>query len=452
MTIYNVSMKKLIAFFFLTMITSGFTLGCTSVEQDNQSVFIETVASTSQISSQPPAATMAPTFTAVPFIIPPIDFSTDAVFCAEQSESSDFITTCSQDGLSISQSPDRRKTNSLFRKEIPISTESFSLSGSMTSQPARMDRLDQNQFGFYFTTTNDRTFAVKVEGQFFKFEEWVITEDVRIADAFNKTYSPALSSAGRKNNLNLICIFERCDLYNNDALIGRSPYEIQGKITSVGFFTASNWDQEFGNVLLESFSVKPLSTTSPDTLPFFLNDTLTQDNGTFSQMGLSGAFSEFEEDGFHFSPVIPYGYYAAKAGPSLASVSVSASISMTFNPETQGTQYAGVVCRSSYDGRYLAVLRVDGTYTIYRDTLRYPFSLLAKGNIPDIQAGRSVNTIRLDCIKNTISLYINDNQVISFEDDRYGIRFGRAGLITKAGGAPYSGAIIFSDLAIEEVR
>ena len=315
-----------------------------------------------------------------------------------------------------------------------------------------MDRLDQNQFGFYFTTTSGKTYALRVEGQYFNFEEWTITDNVELVDTFNKTYAPALNSAGRKNNVHLVCDIESCDLFGNDVLIGRSPFGTQGNIKTLGFFTASDWDQEFGSVILESLMATELSTIRPETQAFILNDDLTKDNGTFSQMGLSGAFCEFEEDGFHFSPVIPYGYYAAKSGPSLADVSVKALVSMEFNPSVKATQYAGVVCRSSLDGMFTAVLRADATYTIYQDSDQRPFSLLAKGKIEELQAGRADIAIRLDCIEDTISLYINNIQVESFKSSRYGIRFGRAGLFTKAGGAPNSDAIIFRDFSIKEIR
>ena len=446
-------MKTFFRSFFLIVIGSGLILGCSPAKQDAQTDSFGNIQPTTIVPTQLPKIVAEPTPTEVPYIIPPINFSTDMFLCAEENPGSDFLVTCSDSGLTVSQSPDRRKTDSIIRREIPISSERFSLSAEVVSQPANMDRLDQNQIGFYFTTINGKTFTVRVEGQYFNFEEWEITDGIKLADSFNKTFAPALNSAGRKNVFNYVCNVDfGCDLYGNDVLIGRSPYQFQDKITSLGFFTASNWDQQFGNILLNSFSVKENSSIGLGTQAFTLKDDLTLDNGTFSQMGLSGAFSEIEEDGFHFSPVIPYGFYAAKSGPSLSNVSISSLVSMEFSPGIQGTQYAGVVCRSSFDGRYIAIMRVDGTYTIYRDTLRYPFSLLAKGKIAEIQAGRSVNSLRLDCIDNTISLYINDKQVESFQDTRHGIRFGRAGLITKAGGAPYSNAIIFSDFEIEEIR
>ena len=445
-------MNKCILFFLLITLGAGAFLGCTSTEQELQSASMVTIEPMEVISTQPAEATALPTPIEIPFLIPSLDLSADTVFCADEPSGSPFFLSCSEGGLSVSQSQDRRKIDSMLRREIALSSDGFSLSADIISQPAKMDRLDQNQFGFYFTTTSGKTYALRVKGQYFNFEEWTITDDIKLENSFNTTYAPALNSAGRKNNVRLICGRERCDLFGNDVLIGRSPFGTQAGIKALGYFTASNWDQEFGSIILESLSATELSSTRPETQAFILNDDLTKDNGTFSQMGLSGAFNEFEEDGFHFSPVIPFGYYAAKSGPSLADVSVRASVNMEFIPNVKATQYAGVVCRSSLDGMYLAVLRADATYTIYRDSIQRPFSLLAKGEIEGIQAGRADIAIRLDCIEDTISLYINNIQAASFTDSRYGVRFGRAGIFTKAGGAPYSDAIIFRDFSIEEIR
>mgnify|MGYP007064306130 FL=1 len=102
---------------------------------------------------------------------------------------------------------------------------------------------------------------------------------------------------------------------------------------------------------IENLAIEALPADRPESQTFNLADDLKADHGTFSMMGLSGAFSDFEADGFHFSPVIPYGYYAAKAGPALRDVSVSATIEMDFSPGVPATQYGGVICRDSKIGR-----------------------------------------------------------------------------------------------------
>jgi hypothetical protein len=46
---------------------------------------------------------------------------------------------------------------------------------------------------------------------------------------------------------------------------------------------------------------------------------------------------------------------------------------------------------------------------------------------------------------------VDGEQIKSFTDTRYGIRYGRSGLFTKAGGGAWSGAIVFRDLVIKEI-
>ena len=148
--------------------------------------------------------------------------------------------------------------------------------------------------------------------------------------------------------------------------------------------------------------------------------------------------------------MIPYGYYSAKADPALADASISAVVNMDMVPGEKATQYAGLICRSSFDGKYIAILRVNGSYTIYRDAVRRPFALLTKGEVEGIQPGRADTKLRLDCVGDNISLYINDMLMESLTDIKFGLRYGRTGLFTKAGGGAHSDAVIFSDFSIEE--
>ena len=69
---------------------------------------------------------------------------------------------------------------------------------------------------------------------------------------------------------------------------------------------------------------------------------------------MSGAFNEYDTEGFHFSPVIPYGYYGAKSGPALQDMEISAKVKMEIDPDKPGSQYGGLICRSSRDGMYMA--------------------------------------------------------------------------------------------------
>lgn len=99
-----------------------------------------------------------------------------------------------------------------------------------------------------------------------------------------------------------------------------------------------------------------------------------------------------------------------------------------------------------------AVIRVDGTYTVFRDTPQRPMAVLARKSSKEILPGLSENQLRLDCKGNLIDFYINGIKVESLDDTRYSVRFGRAGLYTKSGGAPDPDAIVFSNFSIKEIR
>ena len=445
-------MNKSYMFFISIIVGIGIFSSCTPAGQPIQPESVNTLEPIESTPSQGADEIIIPTPTELPYLIRPLDFSKDGAFCAEEPDNSPFSLSCAEDGLTVSQTESRRKTDIYLLREEPLTSERFSLTADINSQPFDMDVLDQNQFGFYFTKPSGNSYALRVQGQYINFEEWEITDSIEVVDAYDRTYAPALYSPGRTNNYRLTCGWDFCKLFANDTLVAHSPFGTGDGISTLGFFTASAWDQQFGSITLKSLNAVELSGNLPELQHFYLLDDLSDDHGTFSQTGLSGAFSEFEEDGFHFSPVIPYGYYAAKADPSLADVSVTVVVNMEIDPGVKATRYAGVVCRSSLEGKYIAVLRADGTYTIFRDTIKRPFALLAQDQIEGIQSGRSDNAIRLDCVGDTISLYINSTLVESFTDNRYGVRYGRTGLFTKAGGAPYSDAIVFSDFSIEEIR
>jgi len=100
----------------------------------------------------------------------------------------------------------------------------------------------------------------------------------------------------------------------------------------------------------------------------------------------------------------------------------------------------------------MAVIRADGTYSIFRDTPQRPFALLAERKSDTILTGVTDNVLKLECIGNQINFYVNGTQVEALTDSRYGLQFGRSGLFTKAGGEPSPDAIIFKDLVIKEIR
>lgn len=370
----------------------------------------------------------------------------------DQRDDNLFFTSCSEGRLIITQSTKRRRLDIFRNQDVAFESDSLSIEAEIISTPAAGQPLDHNQYGIYFIDQNGAYRALRISGQYFNFENWSLGDELQIEDRYNRVYSPYLKPFGQSNYLKLVCTEETCDLYINTELAGRIPEGSADGVSRVGLFAASDWDHAFGRVDFTGFQFKTISSGLPSTKTFSLVDDLKTDNGTFSGMGLSGAFSEYEADGFHFSPVVPFNFYSTKTGPSLADVSVEVSVKMEIKLGVSGSQFAGVVCRSSQEGMVAAVIRVDGTYTVFRDTPQKPLSVLAKKASNVIVPGLSTNHLRLDCQDSQLDFYINGTLMESLADTRFGVRFGRAGLYTKSGSSPDPDAIIFSNFSITELR
>ena len=99
-------------------------------------------------------------------------------------------------------------------------------------------------------------------------------------------------------------------------MAGRISEGIDG-VAQAGIFTAEDWDYNFGRVTFEGFDVNVIDPNRTESQTFTLKDDLTANHGTFSDLGLAGAFNAYSSDGFHFSPIVPFNFYSARTGPSL---------------------------------------------------------------------------------------------------------------------------------------
>ena len=380
------------------------------------------------------------------------DFESSSSLCKSETAASAFITNCSDNRLTINQSIGRRKVDILVMKELPSQLKSFSLEIETISASGEKAKSDQNNYGFYFIDEGGQYHALRLTAQYFNFETWSKNGEINIEEKTNLAFSPLIKSASQSNTLRLDCSATGCDFFANGNLAGRSPVGISDKAKAVGLFARSDWDQHFGQVEFKKLRVFSLGGDPLNTQLYSMEDPLTSGGQIFAGTGLSGAFNQYEADGFHFSPVIPFGYYGVKGGPALGDMSARVSLNMEISPGVSGSRYAGLVCRSSQEGMVMAVIRADGTYSIYRDTPKQPFALLAQKTSDTILPGLAENKLRLDCIGDQIKFYINEALVESLTDTRYGLRFGRAGLFTKAGGIPDPDAVIFRDFSITEIR
>ena len=381
------------------------------------------------------------------------DISADySSLCQSEISTSAFTLACEGNTISILENKNRRETDiSLFR-EYEMAASQFSLEADIISTTAEDAENDQNTYGFYFVDEENRFQAVRIQDIYYNFESGIKTAELEVKEQLEQSYSPYILSSGQVNHWNLICSQKVCELYANGNLISRLQITTSGRIQSVGFFTASAKDELFGDVIIRDLVICPNDALLEDASFSLKYDLKSGGQELFAHTGFSGAFHDYEEDGFHFSPVVAYNYYAAKTDPSMENVEVSAAVKMDIDPGQSGSQFGGLICRASQAGMYMAVIGVDGTYSIYRNTPDQPFVLLAENTSKAILTGTEENELRLVCSGEEISFYINEQLAASVTDSRDGLSFGRSGLTTKAGGDPQSDAIVFSDFAIREIE
>ena len=436
---------------FISLLITALLAACAPAGGDAAGTAAPAIEAAEPIQAAPTSAILL-TATPIPGLLPQDAFGTGSNFCQPEISGSPFTLACDQGSLSVTQAENRRKVDALLLRGQDVDATQFNLEADVTSLAHVDVKADQNAYGFYFLDDDGFYKAVRVQGQYFNFETWNTGAAPEVETQLDSSFSPALKYTGQENHLRLACTQEACELFANETLVGRWQSGISGRVRSVGLFSASAWDELFGQVNFRSLTLSDMDAAMPIFSDFTLRDDLTADNGVFSATGMSGAFSAYDADGFHFSPVIPFGYYSAKSGPALQNVDVRATVTMDIDPESSGSQYAGLVCRSSRAGAYMAVIGVDGSYSIYRDTPAKPFSLLAEKRSDAIMSGaKAANALRLECSGDTIDFYINEQLVESLTDSRYLLNYGRAGITTKAGGEPNEDAIIFRDLSIEEI-
>jgi len=372
------------------------------------------------------------------------------LFSIQSDSASPFQVACQQYTAEISCLADESQDQPVSAYwGFPLATDRFILEANITSLIPKGQAKDMNQYGFFFMDDENVVHKWQMESGFYQLTEEILGDDEEQFPILNTSFSPSIQLANRMNQFRLVCQSMGCEYWVNSELIAKTNTSTPPSVKHIGFFSQKQKDEFFGSIRIENIRVSiPLNA---ELLPkkFSLVDDLRSDKGTFNNIGLSGAFRNYEEDGFHFSPVVPYGYYGVKTQPAMQNMSISAKVKL--NPEhSSQSMYGGLTCRASQDGMYIAVIRNTGKYSIFRDNVKDPLTLIAQNYSDAVQIDGTPNHLQLDCKGNTIRFYINGILVGSIEDDS-NLQFGRAGFFTKAGQNPHEDAIVFSDFSLEEL-
>jgi len=365
---------------------------------------------------------------------------------------------CTNGKFTFSTAPGAKENDKYLRITEPIQpATAFTVEADLVSRGVQGNP-DQNNYGFILGIDTTHTYTLRFKGQYYRFEKNLLKKNYLMADAeiyvnknWNWNYSPSFKPAGNTNHIQLICGGGFCILNINQSLAARFNLDQEINISSLALFAEVGYYKPFGSVEVDNLHIYLPPDNTAIQSAYTFSDALLSDKGTFPKTGLSGAYNRYQADGFHFSAVISFGYYGVKTDPALGNVSISASV--VLKPDNiNSSMYAGLVCRSSVEGMYFAIIRENGYFSIFRDNPTRGLFMLTQAKSREILTGGAANQLRLDCVGSTITFYINSKKVASLQDDTFKLVFGRSGFFTKAGKNPDVSAITFSNLEIKEVR
>jgi hypothetical protein len=102
-------------------------------------------------------------------------------------------------------------------------------------------------------------------------------------------------------------------------------------------------------------------------------------------------------------------------------------------PESRNTINVTLLCRFSDDGFYQAIITNDGRYVIYAyDFNTQKGDVLFEASSLAINQGKGKNEYGLQCKGNTITLFINGQEVKTVEENKLGLQEGFVGIYVGA--------------------
>ncbi|MCC6189991.1 MAG: hypothetical protein IT318_13230, partial [Anaerolineales bacterium] len=97
-------------------------------------------------------------------------------------------------------------------------------------------------------------------------------------------------------------------------------------------------------------------------------------------------------------------------------VEIAVAASTVAGPNTNNVS---LVCRYSEDGWYEGAITSGGYWYLYKFTLQAGYVELATGGSFAINLKRATNQLRMACVGETVTLYVNDTELGSVVDDEF---------------------------------
>ena len=181
-----------------------------------------------------------------------------------------------------------------------------------------------------------------------------------------------------------------------------------------------------------------LAKTQPPTNAILQDDFSNPNSGWAQGQNANGSVT-YANGGYRFYVSQPHKALVA-SHPKLANLTdtrVEVDATKASGPDDN---FFGVACRLKDNGNfYAAEISSDGTVAGLGDfvllkTKNGQPTILAVGGASEIHTGKATNRIRFDCVGNTLTLYVNDQQIVSVQDSD--LASGEVALMAESGDTP----------------
>lgn len=198
------------------------------------------------------------------------------------------------------------------------------------------------------------------------------------------------------------------------------------------------------SLVLLSLACLPLSTT-PQSENILFEDDFSTDEGTWDVLTNDPEILlEYTDGNYRMTALEPGKVFSSVPDMDLPDdVRIEVDLS-----QTSGTYNTamGIICRNNYtsegNSMYFFMITNDGTAKIAKYIYNEKTQIAGNNDIlPSIHTGDAINHLRVDCIGNQLSMYVNGTELFSIKDDS--IPSGSPGLMI--GTADEDDAVVLFD-------
>jgi hypothetical protein len=145
---------------------------------------------------------------------------------------------------------------------------------------------------------------------------------------------------------------------------------------------------------------------------------------------LEGGVKEYYQGTYHISIEVPNHFSWSLAHQSLGDVRIAVELAFTGDVELAEM---GIICRLVDSNNFIFfTIRSDGQYAVFKrqNGNEYFIGMTSYQPSPAINTGVSTNYLEVECVGDRLTLYVNNQHLITVNDDSFQI--GDVGLIVGA--------------------